>query len=80
MNRYLATFYTHLSAMLTCRALKGGGVAAEMTPVPRRVSASCGACVRYEADGPCLPLMDRDTEAVYACLPDGAYRLIHKYE
>lgn len=78
MSRYLATFYTHLSAMLTCRALKAAGVAAEMSPVPRQVSASCGTCVRFEADDPCLARMDRDTECVYACLPDGGYGLLHK--
>lgn len=80
MNRYLATFYTHLSAMLTCRRLQAHGVEAEMSPVPRRVSASCGTCVRYAADDPRLPLMDRDTECVYRCLPDGTYALLHRNE
>ncbi len=80
MNAYLATFYTHLSAMLTCRALKGSGIAAELAPVPRRVSASCGTCVRYEADDPCLGQMDRDAERVWERLPDGAYRLLHENE
>ena len=46
MTAYIATFHTHLSALLTCRALTAAGVAAQMMPVPRRLSAACGTCVR----------------------------------
>lgn len=35
MTAYIATFHTHLSALLTCRALTAAGVAAQMMPVPR---------------------------------------------
>ena len=42
MTAYIATFHTHLSALLTCRALTAAGVAAQMMPVPRRLSAACG--------------------------------------
>ena len=65
MEQYLATFHTHLSAMLTCQALQGSAVAARMTPVPRALSSSCGICVRYEAADPCRGLLDEDLEAVY---------------
>ena len=37
MTAYIATFHTHLSALLTCRALTAAGVAAQMMPVPRRL-------------------------------------------
>lgn len=65
MNRYIATFHTHLSAMLTCRALTGLGLEARMAPVPRQLSSSCGTCVYYTAEEPHLSHMDEDTEAVY---------------
>ena len=65
MTAYIATFHTHLSALLTCRALTAAGVAAQMMPVPRRLSAACGTCVRYTADSPMLSCMDTDYEAVY---------------
>ena len=39
--------------------------AAQMTPVPRKLSSSCGTCVRYESETPKLEVLDRDTEAVY---------------
>ncbi len=65
MNRYVATFHTHLSALLTCRTLTGLGLDARMAPVPRQLSSSCGTCVYYSAEDPCLSDMDEDTEAVY---------------
>lgn len=73
--QYVATFHTHLSAMLTCQALQDGGIAARMTPVPRSLSSSCGTCVRYEAADPCRPLLDEDLEAVYEDV-DGSYGLL----
>ena len=63
--QYVATFHTHLSAMLTCQALQGRNVSARMTPVPRALSSSCGTCVFYQGEDPRLEAMDRDVEAVY---------------
>ena len=65
MNRYVATFHTHLSAMLTCRALTAAGLEARMAPVPRSISSSCGTCVFYAAQEPMAGLLDEDTERVY---------------
>ena len=66
MSRYIATFHTHLSALLTCQRLTAAGVRARMMPVPRKLSASCGTCVDYEASGPMLEQMDTDVERVFA--------------
>ena len=65
MNRYVATFHTHLSAMLTCRTLTDSGLEARMAPVPRSISSSCGTCVFFTAEDPCRELMDEDAERVY---------------
>lgn len=65
MSRYIATFHTHLSALLTCNALTAAGALARMMPVPRRLSASCGTCVSYESAQPLLDAMDTDVERVY---------------
>ena len=75
MEQYLATFHTHLSAMLTCQALQAAGAQARMMPVPRALSSSCGTCVRYAADGDCRALLDRDWEALYT-EEAGRYRLL----
>ena len=65
MREYIATFHTHLAALMTSRALTGLGVQARMMPVPRKLSSSCGTCVRYLAQEPHLDAMDEDVEAVY---------------
>ena len=65
MKHYVATFHTHLAALLTHRKLGQTGIASRMAPVPRRISSSCGTCVFYDAQTPCLEQMDKDIEAVY---------------
>ena len=65
MNDYVAAFHTHLAALRTCRTLTAAGIEARMAPVPRKLSSSCGTCVRYRAEGPMPDAMDGDTEAVY---------------
>lgn len=65
MNEYLATFHTHLSAMLSYQALRQAGHTAKMHPVPRVLSSSCGTCVRFRADDDCRSLLDADAEALY---------------
>ena len=78
MTLYIATFHTHLAALSSSLSLSGRGIAAQMTPVPRKLSSSCGTCVRYEAETPELELLDRDTEAVYTD-EAGKYTLIQQF-
>lgn len=65
MHEYIATFHTHLSALMTSRELTSRGVKARMMPVPRKLSSSCGTCVHYLAQDANLDAMDTDVEAVY---------------
>ncbi len=75
MTQYVATFSSHYDALVCFGALKARGVAAKMMPVPRRVSASCGTCVAFEADG--APNMNGcDTEALYAETARGQYTAV----
>ena len=71
MSEYIATFHTHLSAMRSQRTLSANGVSARLAPVPRALSASCGTCVRYEAEDPCVSALDHDWERVVKCKSDG---------
>ena len=80
MRQYVATFHTHLSALMTSRNLKNIGVDARMMPVFRKLSSSCGTCVVYAARGPCLEHMDEDVERVYEIEGEEAYRLLHENE
>ena len=50
MNDYIATFHTHLAAIMAHRALGALNISARMMPVPRALSSSCGTCVRYSAE------------------------------
>lgn len=76
MKEYIATFHTHLSALLTSRALTDLGLQARMMPVPRKLSSSCGTCVRYLADDANLSAMDEDVEAVYEKIGKEDYVLL----
>ena len=80
MKEYIATFHTHLSALMTSRALTGLGVQARMMPVPRKLSSSCGTCVRYLAEDPNLSAMDEDVEAVYEKIGSESYALVMSAE
>jgi len=64
MNKYVATFFSHYDALTFYNAIKGKGIQVKLAPVPRKVSASCGTCVFFDADA--VPdLGDSEVEAVY---------------
>ena len=77
--KYIATFYTHVAALMTSRTLQKKGVSSKLAPVPRALSSSCGTCVMYAADNPCLSDMDPDAEAVYEVTESG-YRELMRNE
>ena len=72
---FVATFHTHLSALMTSRALQKAGHTARMAPVPRQLSSSCGTCVFYTADDLCREALDEDTERVYE-IQESGYELL----
>lgn len=78
MKDYVATFHTHLAALMTDRNLKAAGVSARMMPVFRKLSSSCGTCVVYAAEGPCIECMDEDVEAVYGIIGREEYALLYR--
>ena len=80
MKEFIATFHTHLSALMTCRKLTSLGLTARMMPVPRKLSSSCGTCVRYQAEEPLLNLMDADVEAVYEVIGREEYTCLMEKE
>ena len=80
MREYVATFHTHLAALMTSRSLTALGIRAQMLPVPRKLSSSCGTCVRYTAEDPNLNAMDEDVEGVYEKISNDAYILLMEKE
>ena len=51
-----------------------------MMPVPRKLSSSCGTCVRYMAENPNLNAMDEDVEGVYEKIGSEEYQLLMEKE
>jgi len=49
MQTYIATFFSHFGAIRFNKQLKELGLHGKLMPVPRRVSSSCGTCVKFEA-------------------------------
>lgn len=80
MKPFVASFHTHVSALMTCRALEGAGYEARMAPVPRKLSSSCGTCVLYTARDHCPGCLDADTERVWEITGPEQYRLIWENE
>ena len=80
MKDYVATFHTHLSALMTRRNLNDIGVNGRMMPVFRKLSSSCGTCVVYSAEDECLGQMDEDVEGVYEITGEEEYRLLYRNE
>ena len=50
MQTFIATFFSHFGAIRFNKQLKEAGIQGKLMPVPRRVSSSCGTCVRFEAE------------------------------
>lgn len=71
----IATFHTHLGALRLKKKLDTvGDTESVMMPVPRRVSASCGTCVRFSV--PFDPAWaNEDLDAVYI-RENGEYRAV----
>ena len=70
---YLATFHTHYGAMRFHRHCQNVGVASKMAPVPRELSASCGVCVRFDADSAPVVAAHEDMERCYLVSQEGRY-------
>ena len=73
---YIASFHTHADAIVSHRSLTGKGIAARMMPVPRKISSSCGTCIRYQAETDMLEHLNQDFEALYVVDGDNQYRKI----
>ena len=65
---------------MTSRNLNACGARAGMMPVPRKLSSSCGTCVRYLSEDAHLTAMDEDVEAVYEKIGKEDYTLLMNAE
>jgi hypothetical protein len=61
---------------MTFKALSKAGAEAQMAPVPRKLSSSCGTCVFYTSSQPHLELMGEEVEGVYEMAGDTYNRIL----
>jgi hypothetical protein len=80
MTDFVASFHTHVSALMTDRALKQAGITSRMAPVPRKLSSSCGTCVLFTAPEPCQALLDADAERLWQITGPEQYILLWENE
>lgn len=59
---YIATFFSHFGAIRFKRECLQEGRWAQLMPVPRSLSSSCGTCVRFEAPKDYVPGADAHGE------------------
>ena len=50
---YIATFFSHFGAIRFKKLCQKASWPAQVMPVPRDLSSSCGTCVRYEGSTLC---------------------------
>ena len=65
MTEHIITCFTHFGAIRVGRQLTKEGVTNRMMPVPRKLSSSCGTCVRVVGDLPQGIEADEEIEGLY---------------
>lgn len=77
MTQYIATFFSHFGAVRFQHLCTEKGLTAQVRPVPRSLSSSCGSCVYFAAEQPltyselCTPELEQlvqVTESGYVVL------------
>ena len=72
---YIATFFSHYGAMHCKKLCDRAGLPAKLMPVPRKLSSSCGTCVRVEAqDAEQIPRTEESEQI--ALEEENGYRIL----
>lgn len=82
MKQYVATFFSHFGAVRFQRLCSGRGYEAQLAPVPRSLSSSCGTCVLFKTaelnEGKLQPLLTPELEQLV--LDENGYKLLYEAE
>ena len=82
MKQYVATFFSHFGALRFQRLCTKLGYEAQLAPVPRSLSSSCGTCVLYTTakldEGKLQPLLTPELEQLV--LDENGYKLLYEAE
>ena len=82
MKQYVATFFSHFGALRFQRLCTKLGYEAQLAPVPRSLSSSCGTCVLLKTaeldEGKLQPLLTPELEQLV--LDENGYKLLYEAE
>ena len=79
MITYIATFYSHYGAIQFRRNCQAMNLSAEVMPVPRDLSSSCGTCVRFHTEAD-FPEKTEEVEQIVRVEPQGYVGIYHADE
>ena len=82
MITYIATFYSHYGAIQFRRNCQAMNLSAEVMPVPRDLSSSCGTCVKFLLEEDIEQfvqsgIFDEDVDTVYL-VEDDSYTPVYQ--
>ena len=77
MITYIATFYSHYGAIQFRRNCQAMNLSAEVMPVPRDLSSSCGTCVKFTGEAQTVQNWNSDeVEQLVKILETGSFQVI----
>ena len=77
MITYIATFYSHYGAIQFRRTCETMNLRAEIMPVPRDLSSSCGTCVKFTGEAQTAQNWNSDeVEQLVKILETGSFQVI----
>ena len=77
---YIATFFNHYNAAKFSRELREAGIEHDVMPVPRKLSSSCGSCVRFSTEGDPLRFVDDGVEKIVEVQEAHTYAVVYECE
>ena len=76
---YIALFFTHSGAIKYNRFLREKDIKTETSPIPRKLSSSCGIGVRFYMNGNIDEILSEDLEKIYE-IKEEEYNLVYQCE
>ena len=81
MKQYIATFFSHFGATRFRKKCVRQVLSAQVMPVPRSLSSSCGTCVKYAMEqnpGPTEHL--QEIEQIVEGVAEDRYEVVYRAE
>ncbi|MDO5410630.1 MAG: DUF3343 domain-containing protein [Lachnospiraceae bacterium] len=81
MTQYIATFFSHFGATRFKKLCTEQGFPAQVMPVPRTLSSSCGTCVKYSTDSnPVIGNHLQEIEQIVRITGENKYETVYQAE